>query len=451
MIKILPTIGPASEDTKSILNFSKKTKIFRLNGSHANIEWHTNTISRIRSICPDAFILLDIPGIKPRTLNEGNLKINKGDKISFGLNKSSKNYLKIKLTKPLPRYDKNLKLFSVNDGQFIFDVIESHKQFIVGKSKSTFTLLPNKGINLPNSIYNEKKQLNVYTDFIKKIINLDVNALGLSFVQSNFIVNEVRKIVPDLVLISKLENSEGLRNSVNIINSSDAIMIDRGDLAAEIGLETLYNAVEEISSNTKKNGKPLIMATENLGSMIDRQTPSKSDVMSIVHSISVGADCIMLSEETALAENSQQIMDWLTNFINKLKPIKLHKVITTTQKKFPEIWQLIKETDDIPALLMTKSGYGLFNYISIKPNASVIIITSNKKIIEVSKLFSNDIMIVETIIKDEAPIETIWEVIQKNKISIFKKNEKIIAIYVSKYISGARANSISYFHKKDFI
>ena len=94
-------------------------------------------------------------------------------------------------------------------------------------------------------------------------------------------------------------------------------MIDRGDLAAEIGFDALYNAVEKISRDTKSNGKPLIMATENLESMAGRDTPSKSEVMSLAHSVSIGADCIMLSEETATADNGQYIVQWLTGFLEQ--------------------------------------------------------------------------------------------------------------------------------------
>ena len=69
MINILVTIGPVSNNQKSLKEFSKKTKLFRLNGSHGTLKWHREAISNIRKVCPDAFILMDIPGIKPRTKN----------------------------------------------------------------------------------------------------------------------------------------------------------------------------------------------------------------------------------------------------------------------------------------------------------------------------------------------------------------------------------------------
>jgi pyruvate kinase len=86
-------------------------------------------------------------------------------------------------------------------------------------------------------------------------------------------------------------------------------MIDRGDLAAEIGFDNLFPAINYISDQTKAHGKPLIMATENLETMLERNVPSKSEVMSIAHSASIGVDCIMLSEETATSKLAKLL--WL--------------------------------------------------------------------------------------------------------------------------------------------
>lgn len=450
MTKILVTIGPASEDINCLNIISKNTKLFRLNGSHNELGWHKEVINKIRKACPDAFILIDIPGIKPRTNNNKNIIIQKNEKILFGKPNSNNNFTNIELTKPLPKYDNKLTAFSINDGQYFFDVIEYGKDFIVGKSRSKFTLQPKKGINLPNSVYDENEQFKTYVKFIKKIATLNIDGLGLSFVQTGDIISKVKKIVPHLVLVSKVENSEGVRNCSEIINRSDAIMIDRGDLAAEIGLINLYNAIELIAFNTKNVGKPLIMATENLESMINREVPSKSDVMSIAHSISIGSDCIMLSEETATAKNGLKILRWLKIFISELKVVNNRKLNDEFKVKNSQLWNTLAKTDDIPVLIMTISGYALFEYIAIKPNSPVIIVTNNKKLISVTKLFANKIKVIEYEVNKNTPIETVWKVLEENKSFIFKKSKRIAAIFVSKYVQGARANCITYFDKKDF-
>ena len=449
MMKILVTIGPASDDQASLAEFSKKTKLFRLNGSHGTLDWHKAAISSIRKACPDAFILMDIPGIKPRTNNVDNIHISKGQEIVFGDPASGEIRLSIGLTKDLPKHEKSFTKFSVNDGQFEFDLISSGQNYVVGRSRSNFTLLPKKGINLPSSIYDEVQQSEIYKSFINKVKTMDIDGLGLSFVQTGQLVDQIRNLAPKLVLISKVENSEGVRNCIDIIKQSDGIMIDRGDLAAEIGLESLYDAIETISDHTKAHGKPLVMATENLETMLEREVPSKSEVMSIAHSASIGVDCIMLSEETATATSGHEIVNWLDRFLKTCTRMNCPKSSSTISLKFPTVWNALAGLPNMPVIIMTKSGYALFEYFSVKPESDAILLTDNQKIVKISRFFANKITVVPLTI-DHAPLERLWEIVENNKDDFFIKYDQLAAVYVSRYVSTARANSITIFDKSDF-
>ena len=452
MTKILVTIGPASTNSEVIKEFARHTKLFRLNGSHNTIEWHKDIVAKIREVVPDAFILLDIPGAKPRTSNTEPISIKKGQTVVFGDPEIRSDDLVVGLTKPLPALDKNHQPnFSVNDGQYLFDTIDVKDSHVVGRSRGDFLLLPRKGVNLPGSVYSEELQLQICRDFIESVADLDVNGFGLSFIQSGNVVDALRDITKNKVLVSKIENSEGLINAPSIIARSDAVMIDRGDLAAEIGFGALYNAVEKICRDTKSNGKPLIMATENLESMAGRDTPSKSEVMSLAHSVSIGADCIMLSEETATAENGQYIVKWLTGFLEQAS-IQVNTFKKPSQnKKYEMVWDFVSGLQDTSVLLMSKSGYALYSYMAIGGRQSVSIVTNNPRISDVAKLFSGKITVINANLDDAVPIETIWEVVKNNKTEIFCGSDQLVAIYVSKYVSGARANSITVFHKSDFL
>ena len=116
-----------------------------------------------------------------------------------------------KLTKALPTYPEDLQSFSVNDGQYIFDVTDTRDGIISGRSLETFTLNPKKGINIPGSIYDENLQFEIYNEFISRIEHLEIDGLGLSFVQTGALVEKIKKQVPNLLMVSKIENSEGLR------------------------------------------------------------------------------------------------------------------------------------------------------------------------------------------------------------------------------------------------
>lgn len=256
MMKMLVTIGPSSEASKDITAISRQSNLYRLNGSHGTLEWHSDVVARIRKIDPAAFVLMDIPGIKPRTSNVQSVEVEQNQIVSFGELQTPKAEIHIGLTKPIPTLSDDVSTFSVNDGQFQFDVVESSQSGVSGRSRASFTLLPKKGFNIPSSIYREELQKDIYLNFIESVSHLDINGVGLSFVQTGKLVSDIRAAAPSLVLVSKIENSEGLRNREEIIVASDAVMIDRGDLAAEIGLFNLFEAVEAISYESKVNGKP---------------------------------------------------------------------------------------------------------------------------------------------------------------------------------------------------
>ena len=94
-------------------------------------------------------------------------------------------------------------------------------------------------------------------------------------------------------------------------------MIDRGDLLAEVGSSNLYNSINKISKNSVYFNKPLIMATENLESMQKRLQPSKSEIIALEHSINLGTNIIMLSDETATSSLFLNTLNWLYNFLNR--------------------------------------------------------------------------------------------------------------------------------------
>lgn len=451
MINTLVTVGPNSLTEVDINNFMSYTKLFRLNGSHSDIAWHKSAIKLIRKCCSNAFILLDIPGIKPRTANSGNLQIMKGQKVYFGSGNVRNKILQVELTKPLPAYDKSLEEFSLNDGQFLFDVEETGSGYIIGRSRDSFTLLPKKGINLPNSIYDDTKQFEIYKNFINEVSNLHIDALGLSFVQNGEVVNKIRCIRPDLILISKIENSEGLRNCSEIAATSDAVMIDRGDLVAEIGYHRLFAGIEEIARHTKLNGKPLIMATENLESMIDRELPSKSEVVSLAHSASIGVDCFMLSEETALSSNAHVIVRWLNDFLEKapIQTISKNTVMQQGRREL-DIWRSVSEYKDLPTLIMSKSGRAVTKYLSVSPDCELFIITNSEKIKKISRLYRNSLTVLMNGMNAQPNIELIYETVKKNIDLVFNSSDQILVIYVSKYAYQPKANTLTILHKADF-
>ncbi len=314
---ILVTLGPKSASRSSIQSIGNCTKFFRLNGSHNTLEWHAKVSKLIRKIFPEAIILLDIPGIKPRTNNEKIVNIAKNECLDFyhGPRRCENNIKSIELTKPLPKMTKGIQSFSLSDGLYEFELVKSSHNYVRGRSKNNFQLLPKKGLNVPGSIYDNDLQLKVYTDFLRKASNISFDAIGLSFIQNHKTIEHIRKNFPEKLLVSKIENKLGVENVSQIVKFSDLIMIDRGDLLAEVGIRNFYPSIVKIGIQTKSAGRPLIMATENLDSMQYRLQPSKSEIIALQHSIDLGSDFLMLSDETATSDLFMNTINLLSQFL----------------------------------------------------------------------------------------------------------------------------------------
>jgi len=314
---ILVTLGPKSATFLSIQKIGRHTKFFRLNGSHNTIDWHVKVSKLIKKALPEALILLDIPGIKPRTNNAEVIEITKNEPVIFyhGPKVPDNTIKSIELTKPLPEITEGIDSFSLSDGLYEFELLEAKQNYVRGRSKNDFRLLARKGLNLPGSIYNDELQLQVYQDFLNKARKVNFDAIGLSFIQNDTTLEHMREKFPGKLLVSKIENKLGVENVKKIVDCSDVIMIDRGDLLAEVGIKNFYPSIVKIGMNTTSTKRPLIMATENLESMQYRLQPSKSEIIALQHSINLGSDFLMLSDETATSDLYMNTIDWLNQFL----------------------------------------------------------------------------------------------------------------------------------------
>ena len=445
MTTILPTIGPETEKEREIKFLFKYCKSIRLNGSHNSLKWHKLISNKIKKIDKNKTILLDIPGVKPRTGNESDIFIKKNEKIIFYFKKKPigpQNLQYIKITNPLPKIRQKM-FFSINDGEFQFRIIKISQNYIIGKSLQNMRLLPKKGINIPYSIYDNKLQEKKIIRFIKKAIKFGVkfDAVGLSFVQNDKILKIIKRKFPKYSIVSKIENSEGLKNVEKIILNSDCIMIDRGDLGAEIQDYNLYQSIKKISDLSAKYSKALIMATDNLTSMKSRIVPTKSEIYSIEHSIKINSDQIMLSEETALFSNWKNIIFWLNRYLKKSN--SLEKKINY---KFDDYLKKIKCNKMI---IFSKKGY-LVNNLNIDSKTHYFIFTENQKVINISNFKSNMTSFKIDFPSKKKDISYIYENIKKNLDQIFLKNEKAILVHISFPRINSRANTISMISKKDF-
>ncbi len=278
--------------------------VARLNGSHANLDWHREAIAMIRQAAPEMPILLDIPGCKIRTAQlatEPSFGI--GDIVVLTTDGSHDGSEKV----PVSAENLHLELSQndvvyADDGTLKFIVAEVDGQDIHCRAEIAGRLRSRKGINVPavtlaGDLVTERDR-----DFVSFAHSHGVDFVGISFVESAVHVEAVRQLSPDEWprVISKIENRRGVENMAEIIAVSDGIMIDRGDLSVETSLETVALYQKEIIRVARDAGRPVIVATEMLHTMIDSPLPTKAEISDITNAVMDGCAATMLSGETAI-------------------------------------------------------------------------------------------------------------------------------------------------------
>ena len=243
------------------------------------------------------------------------------------------------------------------------------------------------------------------------------------------------------MFISKIENYLGYINRKEIINESDAIMIDRGDLAAEIGNEKLTEFTANIIQDCKKIGKPIIIATENLNSLINNFTPSKSDILSLDYFLSKKVDYIMLSDETATSYNRKNTLKWLKNYL----VLKTKKKVTY---KLNNIFEIAKNISNHVLVIFSKKGF-VYKKFSSNNYVNLILFTENKLLSKVANLKDNVESFFLKFPKKNLD-KFLYENIRKKKKIIFKNTDQAILINVTFPRKNSRANTIIILSKKDF-
>jgi len=310
--KIVVTLGPSSIDkVQEIANF---VDIFRINFAHGDEDSHKLYFEKVRNTMSS--VLVDLPGPKLRI---GELKdkliLRKGDDVVFSQSDG------IPVEDPLfyEAVQENHDIL-LADGTIRVRITEVEKDKVKGKVLEGGTLTSRKGINIPDA----KLKVGLTDNdvkLMKEAINLGADFIGLSFVLSSEDVKRAKSIVADRAwIIAKIEKKEAVDRIKEIVYVTDGIMVARGDLGVEIGLQNLPIAQRRIIRLSKVAGKPVILATQVLESMVNSPIPTRAEVIDVANSIVQGVDAIMLSDETAAGNFPIESVKYLHDTIKAIEP-----------------------------------------------------------------------------------------------------------------------------------
>ncbi len=341
--KILATLGPAIFK-KNIINNLIRAGVdgFRINFSHnlTGIEKIVKIIRDCEKINSKPIaIVADLQGIKLRIgkIFSNQISLKRGDTFNFDLNKKIGSQSRVYL--PYPEIFKKIKKSNkilIDDGKFVFKITKLSKNSIQTVCQNDCIIKNFKSIHIPglevdfdNLTAKDKRDITV----AKK---LGCNWIALSYVKNSKIIKQTRKLIPqDTGIIAKVENKSAIKNIKDIIQTSDAIMVARGDLAVEIGANEVPHVQLDIVKKCSELGKPVIIATQMLESMIESNKPTRAEINDVGTAVFQGADIVMLSAETAVGKYPLQAVQ------------AMKKTIVSTEKYKKENITLFKSNTKI--------------------------------------------------------------------------------------------------------
>jgi pyruvate kinase len=312
--KIIATVGPASDSPATLAQLVEAgVRLFRLNFSHGDASSFVEIIKSIRRVEAaqgiPITIMQDLAGPKIRigALEEDSITFSKGDEALLGPKKPAGAGL------PYLPFDHPaiLKTLEIGDRLVLADgtlqfrltrklddelfVIQAGNAGLVTSRKGLS--LPDKSVPVPALTEKDRKNL-------RDGLELGIDAVALSFVQTAQDILDAKEIIraagKDIPVIAKLERRNAVNNLESILNVADVVMVARGDLGVECPLPALPAMQKRIIAACNKAAKPVIVATQMLLSMVNNPSPTRAETTDVANAVLDGADCVMLSEETAM-------------------------------------------------------------------------------------------------------------------------------------------------------
>ncbi|GAB4856147.1 hypothetical protein Ancab_024788 [Ancistrocladus abbreviatus] len=314
--KIVCTLGPASRSVEMIEKLLRAgMNVARFNFSHGSHSYHQETLNNLRKAMENTGILcavmLDTKGPEIRTglLKDGKpIQLKQGQEITISSDYSIKGDENM-ICMSYKKLAHDVKLGSVilcSDGTITFTVMSCDEEsgLVRCRCENSATLGERKNVNLPGVIVDlptltEKDK----EDILGWGIPNEIDMIALSFVRKGSDLVEVRNLLGEhaknILLMSKVENQEGVANFDDILSNSDAFMVARGDLGMEIPIEKIFLAQKVMIYKCNIQGKPVVTATQMLESMIKSPRPTRAEATDVANAVIDGTDCVMLSGETA--------------------------------------------------------------------------------------------------------------------------------------------------------
>jgi len=344
-VKIVATLGPASTNEETMRRlFEAGADVFRVNMSHANHDGLREMHGIVRKLESEFSrpigILVDLQGPKLRVgkIDSGSIRLTQGDILSFVRREAIGGLGRVQL--PHPEIFESVKkghTLLIDDGKLKLRVVEASDVRIDAEVLTTGLLGSRKGISLPDTVLPFGALTDKDCADIECAMSLGVAWIALSFVQRPEDIAEARKLSRGRTsIMAKIEKPSAVKHLKEILDLADGIMVARGDLGVEMPVEKVPGLQKQISRAARNAGKPVVVATQMLESMIYAPVPTRAEVSDVATAVFEGADAVMLSAESAVGKHPVDAVATMDRVAMEVERDPLYAAIIHAQRIDPQ-------------------------------------------------------------------------------------------------------------------
>jgi pyruvate kinase len=392
--KLLATLGPASQDDAIVEKlFEAGADVFRINMSHSSHDVLRARVKQLRAMEKKydrpVGILADLQGPKLRvgTFKDGSAMLVNGQRFMLDSNPEPGDTTRVHL--PHPEILEPLQVGHVviiDDGKLRLRVIEETATEAVTIVEVGGKISNKKGVSLPDTMIPVSAMTPKDRADLDAALDAGVDWIALSFVQRPEDVAEVKKVARGRALVmAKIEKPQAVARLEEIMEISDAVMVARGDLGVEMPLEKVPGIQKRITRMGRRMGKPVVVATQMLESMITSPVPTRAEVSDVGTAVFEGADAVMLSAESAAGDFPIEAVATMSRIAEEIESDQNYPFILAGQRGEPEhtgadaiaaAARQIAETIDLKAIVAwTLSGSTAFRVARERPLTPILVMT----------------------------------------------------------------------------
>ena len=394
--KIVATLGPASSDAAMIARlFRAGADVFRINMSHTSQDRMRELVAMIRGIEKETErpigILVDLQGPKLRlgTFSGGSATVKNGDSFVLDSDKAAGDATRVYLPHPeIFAGVENGHTLLIDDGKVRLTVTQAEPKRMVTRVEVGGKLSDRKGVSLPDSTIPFSALAEKDRSDLEAALNAGIDWVALSFIQRPEDIAEAKKITRGrAAVMAKIEKPQAVHRLAEIMDLADALMVARGDLGVEMPLEKVPGVQKQMTRSGRIAGKPVVVATQMLESMINSPIPTRAEVSDVATAIFEGADAVMLSAESAAGKYPVEAVATMNRIAEEIENDALYRGILDAQRAEPEATgadaiadaaRQIADTLDLAAVVCwTSSGSTGLRVARERPRPPIVALSPN--------------------------------------------------------------------------